>query len=842
MRRNDIHRLKRVFAIATLGASAVAQSVIASEARGQAPGRTPAETGSVAGVVMDAGTGQPLGGVVVMLQPYPGGLLASASRAVLLAGGQTIETGSAGAYRFGELAPGLYRLRVERLGYRAVSIDVEVRRPSDARVSVGLELEPVQLEPVLVRERAAPLFRRAAARPDEPDGARVLAERERQSLFVTADSRALTYADVVEGITLGESDVFRALQRIPGVSTRDDYTAELWTRGAPWAQTRVTFDGLPLFNPVHAVGVFSGIAPDILGAVFFHPGYRSAAVSEGAAGVVDLRSRPGGGHGELRGAVDVSMASAKLQLDQRPSDAVAWIVSARRSWLDVLRGGLDWFDLEQVDLPYAFHDVASRVDIGLGERHALEASALWEDDRLFGNVEGILEGAHARWGNAAARVTLHSPFGPWRARHSVGVSRYRSTVQESGDSTTDGRLEPWVEPPADNRVLHVRLASEIEPAVATGAPARWGAGYEVILQQADYDGPQPRFHPVRPDTTVGVVRHERMWTAGAWAEARFGDDRFTLVPGIRIESGSRVEGAGVVHVAPRLALRFAPNADLAISAAVSRTWQYLQSIALAGPSAHPVFHASQFWLLAGDSAPAIRADLATVGVEYWLANGWLASASAYVRHSDGVALPDPDSGRLAARRVLFVTGHNNARGVEAGIRRVSGRWTTSLGYTLSESVNEAGGWHYAASTDRRHRLDAAMALRVGAGLSLGAAYSAMTGAPYTRVIGRVRDSDCSLFGFACSTMGALIEAPNAMRTPVYRSLDAIATLTRRIGPVEASGYVQVRNVLGHDNAVTYAGSWYEVVPLLRGETTIVWHDRFEQGLPRLPLLGARIVF
>jgi hypothetical protein len=157
-------------------------------------------------------------------------------------------------------------------------------------------------------------------------------------------------------------------------------------------------------------------------------------------------------------------------------------------------------------------------------------------------------------------------------------------------------------------------------------------------------------------------------------------------------------------------------------------------------------------------------------------------------------------------------------------------------------MNEAAGWRFPASTDRRHRLDAALAVRFAAGLSLGAAWSAMTGSPFTRVRGRVNSADCSYFGFGCNTTSAWIESPNAMRTPDYHSLDVIATLTRRIGPVEASAYVQLRNVLGRDNAVTYAGSYYEIVPVTRGDPTVVWHDRFEKGLPRMPLLGARIVF
>ncbi|MCI0433604.1 MAG: TonB-dependent receptor [Gemmatimonadetes bacterium] len=815
-------------------------ATLATGASGLAQETRSASRGAVGGMVVDAKTGATLDGVIVTLEPLPGGLVLAATRGGLTASRTTL-TRDGGDYRFDDIAPGTYRLRVERLGYRAATVEVAVRQPMDARVSVGLDLAPVVLEPLLVEEDAAPAFVRVRGVSGEPAAARAALERERQTLFLTPDSRALTYADVVESITLGETDVFRALQRFPGVATRDDYTAELWTRGAPWAQTRVTFDDLPLFNPVHAVGVFSGITPEILGAVFFHPGVRSASMGEGAAGAVDLRSRAGGGNGEVRGAVDVSMASARLSLDQRPGDGFAWILSARRSYLDVFSDGLDLFNLGDVDLPFAFHDIAGRVDVRLSTRHTLEASGLWEDDRLFGDVSGVLEETAASWGNAAARVTLQSPLAGATARHTLGVSRYRALIREAEDLQPD-REDPWVEPASDNRILHVRLATEVAPEPRGAEPPAWRAGYEVVVQNARYDGPEPRFHPVRPDTTVRLMGEGRIWTAALWAERRWTiRDRLAIAPGLRVEGGTRVMNGGSIRLAPRLAMRLALSPSTSIAAAAGRSWQTLQALALAGPSAHPAFHASQFWLWAGDDAPAIRADVFTLGAEQWLGTGWIASANLFHRRATGVALPDPRPGPLA-NRPLFVTGENRARGFELGLRRMGACWTTGLGYTLGYSNMDAAELSFPATTDRRHRIDATAAVRLTDGLRLGAAYVAMTGAPYTRVQSRIRPGDCSLFGFGCSPQEAHVEAPNARRTPDYRSLDTSLTLTRAFGGFELSAYLQVRNVLDRDNASTYSGS--VIVPARRdgGTTRISWLDRFESGLRRMPLLGARVSF
>ena len=187
-----------------------------------APAQGQASAATISGRVLDAATALPVSAATVTLEPSSSGLVMDARAFVAVTSARTVLTGESGVYRFIEIVPGRYRLRIERLGYRGMSIEVEVRQPVNASVSVGLELQPVALETVRVDQRAAALFHRASSGSAELDEARVANERARQSMFIPPDSRMLTYADVMDGVTLGEGDVFRALQRFPGVGTRDD--------------------------------------------------------------------------------------------------------------------------------------------------------------------------------------------------------------------------------------------------------------------------------------------------------------------------------------------------------------------------------------------------------------------------------------------------------------------------------------------------------------------------------------------------------------------------------------------------------------------------------------------
>ena len=794
--------------------------------------------GALAGRVVDAATGEPVRDALITLEAAPVGLLFEMRSPPTVRARQAV-TAPEGLYRFADVPPGRYSLTIERIGYRTTRLDVEVRRPVQVSVSVGLEIEPVALAPMEVVGGAAPLFQRAANRLLELEDVRAASEQARQALFLTPDARMLTYADVMDGVTLGEGDVFRALQRFPGVGTRDDYTAELWTRGAPWTHTRVTFDGVPLFNPVHAVGVLSAISPEVLGAVFFHPGVRPASLGEGAAGVVDLRSRPGGGGGEVRSVLDLSTASAKIALDQSFQDRGAWVVAARRSHLDALSSGLGWIGLDTLDLPYVFHDVAGRGDLRLGSRAGIEASGLWEEDRLQGDIEGVLERTEARWGNTAGRVTLRLGMGGLELGHTVGRSQFSARTDERLVRTRDA-APAWNEPESDNQIRHTGVAGELAP--AGDAPPTWSLGYEVARSHVRYVGPLPRYYAVRPDTLRTLHYGRDLTVASVWGDRRVAlGSRVLVNPGLRVEVSDSAWGAARVGLAPRLAIRVAASPAQTVSLAAGRSWQYAQAIALAGPSVHPAFHASHFWIWADGNAPALRSDLASLGTERWFAGGWLGSATVFARRSTGVMVPDPTPGRLG-RRPLFVVGENHASGAELGLRRLGATWSVSLGYSYADSRIEVDTLSFPSPADRRHIFNAMVGGRVLPPFRLALAYTAMSGAPFTRAFSVIR-GDCEDFGFGCGNPeGSYVQAPNAERTPGYHSLDASLHWSSSFGGAQLSGYLQVRNILGHDNASTYSGSHAYRALSAAGSTVAAFEDRFEEGLPRVPLVGVRLTF
>ena len=780
--------------------------------------------GTVTGTVVDAATAEPLVGATVVLEPIPTGVVpATWGGPGFLRATLARVTDESGTYLFEGLSPGTYRLLARRLGYRAQVVEIELRHATPMRVSVGLEVNPIRLEPVTSDALVQPYPRTRDVVHDPTDLARVDVELDRQRRFLASDTRSLTHADVVESVTLGETDLFRALQRFPGVTTRDDYTAELRTRGSRWSDTRVYFDGLPLFNPVHALGAFSGINPDAVGTAIFHPGVRSAAFGEGGAAVLDLESRPASGNGDVRGFGELSMLTARLAVDRRAENGRGgWMFAARRSHLDF------------VIAPYAMFDLTGRLDFLAGERVGIEISGLWEWDGVGRNDQDVLDGNAGGWGNRVARVSVTHPIGSVFARHTFGLSAYGANVRPPAGSA---------EPATNQDISYLLVGTRIEPATQTSG-ASWALGWDMTRQRLSYHGPGAEPFPL-PLGFPPLTLEEGVDVLSVWGEHRWSPMRGLQVEGgARVSLGSDERNAHPVRLAPRLSARYRlPGSRAAVSGGIGRSYQYTQAIARAGDAqAAYNLHVTDVWRMASDTVPAMRSDIATLGGEWWLGSSWLGAVNLYWRRTTGVAVPEPATGPLGTDGPQFVSATNEAHGVEFSVRKLAGRWTTSLAYTIGQSTLGVGSLKYPAPGETRHAFDMTGMLRFSRSVRFGTAFAATSGTRFTRF--QVDAINCSGPPARCIPENPRAEAPNGARSPAYVSLDFLFDWTHAFEAWTFGLYLQVRNLFNHVNAGPYTGSFECVGPRSSG-TRVVRPglcDGFDDAVPTFPVIGFRVSF
>jgi hypothetical protein len=812
--------------------------------------------GSVAGTVVTFATGEPIPNAVVELDAAADGVVVSPASGPFLGRSLLAITDAAGAYRFSQLSPGQYRLLVRHLGFQPAVVEVDLAQAVPFRVSVALVVNPIRLEPVESHGTTTEPYGRLRAVADERRFGGLDAEQFRDERFLEGDAAVVTHADVIDAVTLGETDLFRAVQRLPGVTARDDFTAALWTRGAPWSQTRVYFDGLTLLNPVHAIGVFSGVNPDAIASATFHPGARPSAIGEGAAGVLNVTSRrptrPG-----LSGLAELSVISARAALGwASPGGRTAAVVTGRRSYADVatrlarsLGGGSATY------IPYAFHDLSGRFDADLGRGLALEASGLLEEDDVHGSVRNLLRATDGRWGNRLGRISLTTPLGGLRARTSIGVSTFDGQLGPQVVNNNLAAIAPQ-HAPTSNRVTTTTLVTEFGPVIGATRPT-WSAGLQMAWHRQDFAGQYPRPYPVivLPDT---LDLRAQLPVLSMWGEQRWALGRHAaLEVGLRAEFHEPVRNAPAANLAPKLSARATiPGTRLTLTGALQRSWQYTQALAPAGPSIGPDLYVTDVWLLAGDTIPALRADIATLGAEVWIGTGWTAAINLFARHTTGMAVPEPAFGALNNQRPIFVSAVNRAEGVELSARRLVGPWTASAAYSYGRSTLRAASgypfgadYHYPASADRRHAVDLTLMAHLGQAWRIGAVFSAASGAPFSRFLLGLAPCDTTVVPVSCSprdTAALQIELPNAQRAPGYAALDVLLdwSHTMRSG-LRLGAYLQVRNALNRANAVTYTGSVERCTaphpPTLVAARAGVC-DQFSRGVPVLPLAGIRVTF
>jgi hypothetical protein len=766
---------------------------------------------TVRGTVVDAVTSVPISGAQLTLTSIvPSAVLPPSGASPVLTGSRIATTDSAGGYEIRGVASGEYRLLVRRLGYRAALVDLDASAGNEARISFGLVVTPVRLQAVRVDADRLNLFGRLSLAYDTGEVTRPSAALARQAEYLSTDVRELTALGAIEGASLGEIDIFRALRRMPGISGADDHSTALWVRGAQWDQVRVSFDGMPLFNPFHAPrnsGGMTGISGDAIGAAFLHPGVRPVSLFGQGPSLVDIRSRAPTDT-NARFVADASIRSLSTSFEKASRSGRTGIsMTARRDLTN------DVFSAPRGTGPFGdYAELALRADHDFGGGKGIELSHLLTRDYFqvypdgFGSFRpGLNDQPRGnpdviRSGTRLVRGALNLAAGGLRISHTVGYSAYESrnfsmqfpvgAVDTSLYFLTPGNPVPYF-----SRVNYVTLRGALSPLTA-GSGDRWSAGYELSTYRASSQAPRHAFSWW--DLSIEPLDLGRTLALGAlWGERRWRPtSALTMDGGIRLESDRT---SFEPRLAPSLVSRLRLDEVTTVSAGLSRNYQDTQELPFS-PAARSN-SGRGYWLLSGRGVPSLRADQAHAGIDRWVGESVLVDLNAYARRLTGVASRPAPAGD-SVLRPLFESGVITAYGLEASARKLSGRFTGGIAYSYGKATERIDSLSFPAPADRRHTLDATSMVRLGR-FRLGGGATYMTGAPYTRTY-----SGYGVFAAPDSIHWVSLpsaEAPGAQRFPSFFSLDLFTEMTARIKGVGLTTYFGMQNITDHTNFTSFLG-------------------------------------
>jgi hypothetical protein len=364
-------------------------------------------------------------------------------------------------------------------------------------------------------------------------------------------------ARAVEAVPrLGEPDIIRIVQLLPGVAAKNDFSTGFNVRGGEADQNLILIDGYPIYNPFHLGGLFSTFMDATVRDATLMTGGFPARYGGRLSSVLDVRSskeeRPG-----IHGSGEISLLGATAAL-AGPLTSGSWLLAARRTYADKV---VDAFSDEV--LPYHFKDVHGHLTTalpgnfrfsitGYGGNDELNAdlSEVQDDSAQASPSEGTFKFA---WGNSVVGSTVSKSipyaFGADSLRGEVRVSRSRfSTIADAGEGSATVR----------NQAIDWR---------AGGSLSLHAASHDVALG-AEHSSLRTSTYEGSPQTDPGSVARVQRGSVSSL----FVDDLWRVSSRLLVQAGIRYEQISSRDwhaLSPRLSVKYFVTRDLALTAATA---------------------------------------------------------------------------------------------------------------------------------------------------------------------------------------------------------------------------------------------------------------------------------
>ena len=216
-------------------------------------------------------------------------------------------TNDIGFYIITSVSPGDYDVIVSAVGYERKILRVQVRGGEPLTLNVKLAVRLIQTGEVVVQS----------------EGISGLAEKS-ASVHVMRPQELQTIPAVAQ------NDLLRSIQMLPGITSTSDVSAKFFVRGGAGDQNLILLDGMKIYNPFHAFGLFSILDPDIVKAAEIYTGAFPAGYGDRLSSVVNVTTKEGN-LSRVSGNASINFLSGKLELDGPFSDDNSWLVSGRSS-------------------------------------------------------------------------------------------------------------------------------------------------------------------------------------------------------------------------------------------------------------------------------------------------------------------------------------------------------------------------------------------------------------------------------------------------------------------------------------------------------------------------------
>jgi len=200
---------------------------------------------------------------------------------------------------------------------------------------------------------------------------------------------------------LGEVDVIKTIQMLPGVSNAGEGTTGFYVRGGSVDQNLILLDEAPVYNAAHAGGIFSVFNGDVVKEVQLYKGGISSQYGGRLSSVLDIRTKDGNMR-EFAGSGGIGLLSSRLAIEGPiVKDRSSFVISGRRTYADL------FFPLAKDtlihDVVLYFHDMNAKLNWIVNDRNRIFVSSYLGRDVIrpsadfqmtYGNITNTVRWNH----------------------------------------------------------------------------------------------------------------------------------------------------------------------------------------------------------------------------------------------------------------------------------------------------------------------------------------------------------------------------------------------------------------------------------------------------------------
>ena len=613
---------------------------------------------------------------------------------------------------------------------------------------------------------------------------------------------------------LGEVDILKVVQLLPGVQSGVEGTSGIYVRGGGPDQNLFLLDGTQIYNPTHVFGFLSTFNGDAIKDVSLLKGGFPARYGGRLSSVVDLTMKEGNMK-RFEGTAAIGLLSSRFTLEGPiKKDRASFLIAARRSYADLL--ARPFMKNSEETFGYYFYDFNAKGNIILSSRDRIYISTYAGHDRAYVKYRpeestfdsGTYDNSLG-WRNLVATLRWNRVLGPRMfANTTVGYTRYRLQSKGEEEYQQDYYESSYV---SGIRDLHAR--SDFEYTTGTRHYVRFGSG--AILHEF-LTGALTERHDVDNVAVVDTVYTPNRITQAVEVQS-YVEDEIRLGQRVKVNAGIHasgffVEGEEYLSVQPRLSFWLGLDERSSLKASMVTMQQYIHLLATARGIALP----TDLWVPATEQVAPQRAFQVAFGYARTIregrfevtAEGFYKRMSNLIEYKEGASYLNAAFGSWQEK---VASGKGWAYGSEFFVQKKTGRTTGWIGYTLSwaerkfDTLN--GGRVFPYRYDRRHDASVVANRRVRPSFEVSATWVYGTGQAITLPVGQFFSDVHSVAPFLRYTEYPwqrydVLSARNAVRLPAYHRLDLSLRWHKFSGWADRTLSIGVYNTYSRKNALS----------------------------------------